>query len=207
MQLHPLDQITLVVVFILGLAAAIILIAKRLKATKQNLFKFIIIGKENNFHKDEKVDLYVDKLSIKFNGNQYEGFKNRAFMKTKGFLDRQLSGINREYWMIFTEKTDKGKDPPVQVKPPDVTTPVKDKNGDSYLMATSSLLYKVYKYRGADRAFKDEFKESREFDFPVWAIMIVVLVLVALAVFAAEYLGWIDFVPTIGKVAKGAVQP
>lgn len=169
-----------------------------------NLFKFRIIGPDSTYREDFKVSLNTGQVDIKYKDIHYRGYKNQAFKKDRGFFDRLFSGIKTDYYMIFTEKNPASKDKqePIQVQPPDITINI-EQDKQQYLISTSSLLYKVYKYNGAKKAYDDEFKEQRDFNVPIWAIMIVVLVLVALAVFGAEYMGLINFLPQIGpKVIK-----
>lgn len=206
MEVSKLNIVDVIVIMslILGFAALLYVVSSKAMRPKKNIFRFVIIGTEGNHHEDHEVDTSTSDKEIIFNGVTYKGHRERAFFEEHNFFDKQLSGIAKTYYMIFYEKLDKKQYDPVQVKAPDVTETIKQ-GSESFLVITSSLLYKVYKYKGAKKAYEKEFKEQAVFDFPIWAIMIAVMVIVALGVIAAEYMGFIDIVKGFGAAAaKGA---
>lgn len=104
-----------------------------------------------------------------------------AWIIPLGIGDKWINRIGQRYLHLYRiPKDKKGADK----EPELIDRAIEPQN-------SSLILWKVKKYRGVKQGVEDQFKEPRGFDLPNWALIIVVLALLAAGVVMLRQLGYI----------------
>ena len=157
-------------------------------------FKMFVLD-EGQTHFQEKEDHDKDEIQFEFDGVTYKGNTKLSWKKERGLFRKRY-----EHWLIFYKSTpaklkESKKTWVDPVLPPDDAQMIKgsDKTqGSQFQFITADLLFKIKRYRGVNPAFKDEFKLDRQWDVPQWAIIPVLIILIAVSVGILWRVGALD---------------
>lgn len=124
----------------------------------------------------------TEKFSILDGVEVYEGSIKDCWIYPLNWIDKNLSRIDAKYLALFIEPQPDPKKKGSILAPECLSIPVQPAND-------SDILWRVKKYRGVDKAIESQFKQSGGLGIPSWALILIVLVVIAGAAIAAQQAG------------------